>query len=162
MTKKPIDIIILHMCTLNENHMMYGSWDMECDRYNFFSSWTIFAILPLPTTQKIKMLKEWKNLLEIPSFHTSVPEMTIILCMIPEIWSATDRIFCHFRPFFALLPKTQNFEIKKPPEDIIIFHKCTKNHDHMHKIWCVMDVIVIFNFGIFFALLLPNSPKNQN
>ena len=31
------DIIILHMCTINENHMMYGSWDMECDRQNVLS-----------------------------------------------------------------------------------------------------------------------------
>ena len=30
--------------------------------------------------------------------------MTIIWCMVPEIWSATDRIFCHSGPFFALLP----------------------------------------------------------
>ena len=37
--------------------------------------------------------------------------MTIIWCMVPEIWSATDRIFCHFGPFFALYnPKNQNFE----------------------------------------------------
>ena len=25
----PGDIIILHMCAINENHMMYGSWDMH-------------------------------------------------------------------------------------------------------------------------------------
>ena len=31
------DIIILHMCTINENHMMYGSWNMECDRKNVLS-----------------------------------------------------------------------------------------------------------------------------
>ena len=30
------DIIILYMCTINENHMMYGSWDMEHDRPFFF------------------------------------------------------------------------------------------------------------------------------
>ena len=30
--------------------------------------------------------------------------MTIIWCMVPEIWSATDIIFCHSGPFFALLP----------------------------------------------------------
>ena len=30
--------------------------------------------------------------------------MKIILCMIPEVWSATEIIFCHSRPFFALLP----------------------------------------------------------
>ena len=26
----------MHKC-INENHTMYGSWDMECDRLNFFS-----------------------------------------------------------------------------------------------------------------------------
>ena len=57
---------------LHDNHMMYGSWDME-------------------------------------------------------IWSAMDRIFCHFGPFFALLPpnnlKNPNFEnMKKKPWAIIILH----------------------------------------
>ena len=47
MKKPPGDIIILHMCTINDNHLMYGSWDME---------------------------------------------------------HVTDKIFCHFGPFFALLP----------------------------------------------------------
>ena len=28
-------ISILHMCTINYNHMMYGSWDMERNRYFF-------------------------------------------------------------------------------------------------------------------------------
>ena len=27
------DIIILHMCTINENHMIYGSWDMEHNEF---------------------------------------------------------------------------------------------------------------------------------
>ena len=30
------------------------------------------------------------------------------------------------------------------------------------EIWCVTDVITIFHFGLFFALLTPNSPKNEN
>ena len=55
--------------------------------------------------------------------------------MVPEIWSATDKIFCHFGPFFALLPpnnpKNQNFEkMKKPPGDIITLHMCTINDNH--------------------------------
>ena len=33
--------------------------------------------------------------------------MKIIWCMVPEIWSATDIIFSHFRPFFAVLPHLQ-------------------------------------------------------
>ena len=32
----PGDIIILHMCTINENHMMYDYWDMEYDKQEFF------------------------------------------------------------------------------------------------------------------------------
>ena len=63
--------------------------------------------------------------------------MTTIQCMVPEIWSAIDRTFCHFGLlFFAILPSmdsvNQNFEkMKKTPGDIIILHQYTKNHDHM-------------------------------
>ena len=35
--KMPGDIIILHMCTINETHVMYCSWDKKCDRQNLFS-----------------------------------------------------------------------------------------------------------------------------
>ena len=35
MKKTPGDIIILHKCTINDNHMMYGSWDMKRDRQFF-------------------------------------------------------------------------------------------------------------------------------
>ena len=96
--KPPGDIIILHICTINHNHLMYGSWDMEHGKQNFLSFMTVFChftpygprklkfkkngknpediiILqmytinvytftpPLPpiTTQKIKILKNWKN-----------------------------------------------------------------------------------------------------
>ena len=77
--KIPGDIIILRICTINDNHMMYGSWDMERDRHNFF----------------------------------------VIL----------DH-FLHFYP--PNNPKNQNFEkLIKTPGDIIILHKCTKNHYDM-------------------------------
>ena len=36
MKTSPGDIIILHMSTINKNHIMYDSWDME-----------FFALLPL-------------------------------------------------------------------------------------------------------------------
>ena len=29
--KRPGDIIVLHMCTINGNHVMYCSWNMICD-----------------------------------------------------------------------------------------------------------------------------------
>ena len=36
MKKTPGDIIILHKCTINDNHMIYGSWDMKFTRQNVF------------------------------------------------------------------------------------------------------------------------------
>ena len=56
--------------------------------------------------------------------------------MVLEIQSMTDRIFCHFGLFFAILPpnnlKNQNFEkLKKKPEDIIVLNMCTINENQM-------------------------------
>ena len=48
--KTPGDIIILHMCTINDDHMMYGSWDMKPDKQNFLSFWTVFCIFTPLTT----------------------------------------------------------------------------------------------------------------
>ena len=44
--KIPGDIIILYMYTINDNHIIYGSRDMEHERQNFLSFWMIFALLP--------------------------------------------------------------------------------------------------------------------
>ena len=66
--------------------------------------------------------------------------------MVPEIWSTTDRIFCHFGLFFALLhppppPPLTTWKIKilKKQENffekiqgyIIILHTFTVNENHM-------------------------------
>ena len=65
MKKSPIDLIILNMCIINFDYMMYGSWDMECDRQSFLSFWTIFLpSYPLPTW-KIKTWQKWKKCLKI-------------------------------------------------------------------------------------------------
>ena len=39
----PGDIIILQICTINNNHVMYGSWGMQCNRHDYLSFWTIFC-----------------------------------------------------------------------------------------------------------------------
>ena len=96
------DIIILHMCTINQDHIMYGSWDKKHKDRVFCHFGTFFYPLTLLTTQKIKILK--KKSLGILSVYTCVPQMMIIQCIIPEISSVTDRIICHFGLFFALLP----------------------------------------------------------
>ena len=57
----PEYIIILHRYTINDNHMMYGSWNMGHDRQIFLLFWTILWFsIPL-TIQKIQILKTLKN-----------------------------------------------------------------------------------------------------
>ena len=68
----PGDIIILHMCTMNDNHMMYSFWDIKCNGQYFLSFWTIFCTFIPLTTQKIKILKKWKKHLATLSFYTCV------------------------------------------------------------------------------------------
>ena len=105
--KKRLEIlIILQMCTINEDHTMYGSCDMiEVDGQNLQSFWTIFSLFSLLTTRKIKILKIWKK---------KTPGHIIILqiCTINDNYimygswdrSATARMFCHFGPcFYPLL-----------------------------------------------------------
>ena len=43
LTKTSGDIIIFHLCTTNDDHMMYGNWDIKHDKQNFWSFWTIFC-----------------------------------------------------------------------------------------------------------------------
>ena len=56
--KAPGDIIVLHMCNINDNHLMYSSQDMKCDRQKFLSFWTVFCLFTSLATQKIKILKK--------------------------------------------------------------------------------------------------------
>ena len=71
--KTPRDIIILHKCTKNHDHMLYCSWHMTCDRCNcYFLFWAIFCPFNPLTAQKIKILKNWKKRLEILPFYRCV------------------------------------------------------------------------------------------
>ena len=104
---------------------------------NIFCHFELFlALLTLLTTWKIKILKNWKKLLVILSFYTSVLKIMTICYTVPEIWRMKYVIIFHFGPFFAPLPpkqpeKSKFKKMKKTLGDINILHKCTKNHDHM-------------------------------
>ena len=76
-----------------------------------------------------------------------------------------------FLPFYPPKNlKNQNFEkLKKIIGDIIILHKCTKNHDHM--IFCSLDMVHnrcncyfsfwVFFFNCYFTALRPTSGHSQ-
>ena len=84
------------------------SFDVWFLRYK--AQWTVFChfgpFFPSdpPNNPKNQNFEKIKKYLKILSFNTFVPQMMITRCMVPEIRSATDRIFCHFGPFFVLLP----------------------------------------------------------
>ena len=49
-------VIILHMCTINHDHICFLRYKA---RQDFLSFWAIFCPLTLLTTRKIKILKKW-------------------------------------------------------------------------------------------------------
>ena len=101
------------MCTINDNHVMHGSWDMGHNRHNFLSFWTIFCPFTLLTAWKMNISKKWKKCLEISSFDTNVPKIMIIYYTVPEIWCVMDAIVIfHFGLFFVLLPTLTIQKIK--------------------------------------------------
>ena len=179
MKKTPGDIIILHKCNKNHDHMLFCSWDMACDKCNcYFSFWVIFCPY---TTQKTKILKKMeKNPLEISSFYIYIPKIMIRWCMVPEIWCATDSRTDRWTEKWHIEvgappknPKNQNFEKWKNLLEILSFYSCVPK---IIIIWCMVPEIqsetdIIFcHFGSFFALLPspppppppPNDLKYQN
>ena len=163
MKKMPGDIIILHLCTINDNHMMYHSWDMECDRQNFLPFCTVFALLPPnnPENQNFEKMKKMPgDVIILHLYHKSY-----------DVWllryGAWHTIFVILEHFFALLPpdklKNQNFQIiKKEPGDIIILQMCTINDNHemcflRYGVW----QIFFCHFAPFFDILPPEKPKKS-
>ena len=91
MKKMPWDIIILHKCTKNYDHMRYCSCNMVRDRCNCcFSVWANFCPFTHLTAQKTKLKIKRKKCLEISSFYISVPKIMTRWCTVPGIWCTTD------------------------------------------------------------------------
>ena len=138
------DIILLYIyayiCTIKENHMIYGSWNIRCDKQKFLSFWAVFCPLSPLKTGKIKIFKLKKTPWDIIISHICTINDSHI-CMVPEIWSTTGRLFCYSGPFLALSPRPPP---PPPPPPYLwkwkkileifsfhISHMCTINDNHM-------------------------------
>ena len=124
-----------------------------------------------PPQKKKKNLDRIKKRLEILSFYSHVPQMTITWCMVSKISSTTDRIFFHFGLFFALYPLTQTIKIlnkwKKLPEILSFYTWVPSNKNHMmYDFWDMeCDRQNFFSFQTIFCPFIPPPPpplKNQN
>ena len=163
------DIIILDKCTIHDSHMMYGSWDMEQDGQNFLSFWSISGTFTPLTTQKIKILKKWKNQLEILSFYTGVHK-----------WQSCDVWFWdkehdrqNFLSFWVLFCP---FTPPPPPlttQKIRIFKKWKKLLEILSFYIILLYDVCFLSYGgwqtglfVIFDHILPfylhNNLKNQN
>ena len=108
----------LQLCITNDDHKMYGSWDIEHDRKKKFFFWSHF--LPFYPTNNSKN-PNFEKMIKKPgilSFYTCVPQMTIVWCVVPEILGTTVILvyFLHFYPHNN--SKNQNFEKMKKPQEI--------------------------------------------
>ena len=58
------------MCTVKNSHMMYGSWDMECNGQDFLSFTTVFCpFTPLKTQKNQNFEKKEKTPGDIIILH---------------------------------------------------------------------------------------------
>ena len=147
-----------HFTHLHQNPQSYEVWFL---RYGVRQT-EFFVILghflpfyPL-TTWTIKILKNWNNHLEMSSFYTCVPKITIIWCMLPEIWSVTDIIFVIFGPFTHNRIQKLKFgkNVTKCLEILYYLHMCIMNEDPvMYSFWDIRHNGQSFcHFGEFWAL----------
>ena len=159
----PGDIIILHKCTKYDKHMIYGFWDVKHNRQIFFV--ILGQFLPFyPTSNPKNQNFEKKKHLKILSFYKSGTKNHdyMLYCS----WDmAHDRsiflfsfsaIFC---PSTPLTPQTMKISKKKKKKGLEITSFYTRVPKIMiicytvPKIWHKTNVIVVFHFGLFFALL---------
>ena len=147
--------------------MVYPSWDMESDRQNFISFLTIFCpFMPSPPNNPENQNFEKRK-------RTSGDIIILQKCTINSnnvygSWDMMwDRTFCHFGLYFSFIPLTaQKMKISNKWKEHLeilsfymyfavlflryIFLSCCYT---VPEIWHGTNVIVIFHFGLIFALL---------
>ena len=154
--EKPGDIISLQVCTTNDNHMMYGSLDIRCNRQNFL--WTIFCSFKSPLkTWKINIFIKWrkKKFLEILSF---VPQMHKwkshnVWFLRYGVWQTEFFLTLdHFLPFYSPNnPKNHSFD-KMEKNNLGYYCAIIENH-MIYVFWDMKHYRPFCRFGPFFALL---------
>ena len=148
--KKHLENITLKLCTTNDGHMTYNSWDMECDQQNFCHFGPFFAhlhqnfemkklpkditILHMCTRNGNHMYGSW----DIKCNRQNCLLFWVIFCPITPLTILKIKLlkkssFTHFTP---LLEKAWSYAVL-----FLRYHTWQKK--------------CIFKFGLFFDLLPP-------
>ena len=151
------DITLLHMCTINQGHMIYGSWDIKCKDKVFCHFGPFFLPFEPPNNPKNK---NPKKCLEI-SFYTCVLQMIIMMYGSwyikhdRQIFLSFSAIFCPFNPL--TIQKIKILRKGKKLLEILsftqVYHKWQS-----YDIWFLRDQLQQIDFVCFlwpFFALLP-------
>ena len=118
----------LVICTVNDNHRMYGSWRYGTWQIDFFVSLNGFLPFYLPNNLKNKKFEKMKNTLR--------DIITLNMCAINDnhiMYGSRDVewdrkfvvILCHILPFYLTNNlKNQGFEKIKKTSEILSFYTC--------------------------------------
>ena len=154
MKKTPEDTILLHMCTMNEDHMMHGFWDMECDRYNFL---ILDYFLPFdpPNNPKNENFEKMRIApRDITTLHLCTTHDDHVM---HSSWNIKCYIyfFLPFNTFTPLQPRKSKFwkKMRNSPGNNIILHKYTINDNHIRNGFWDMAHDKKNHFELLFALL---------
>ena len=86
-------------------------------------------------------------------------------CMFTHIWSATDIMFCHFRPLFALLPHLwpQQLKFGKNVKNTWKYYPFTHKHhkSRSYDIWLLRSKAQKSKVFIIIGHFLPFDPRNN-
>ena len=103
--------------------------------------------------------------------HTQVKNVGHI-SEFPQIWSTTDIIFCHLRPFFTLLPHYWPWNlkfgknVKNTWRHYPFTHVYHKSRSYAYDVWFLRYKVKWTEFFVILSHFLPfnplNNPKNQD
>ena len=177
--QKFLEISSFYTCVPNHNHMKYSSWDTEWDRiFCHFGPFFVFYTVPeiwhvidviifhfglyisSPKNENFKKMKKTPGDIIILYKCTKNHDHMLycswdMMCDRCNCYFSFWAIFCPSTPLtaqktkiskkFKKRPEISSFNTNVPKITIICFI--------VPEIWHVTVIIVIFNFGLFFALL---------
>ena len=133
---------------------MICSWDIECDRLKL----AITGYLPPSPhlkTQKIRIPKKWKELLEVSSFYTIAPKKQnhmrysssdmewdrhnclsfwAIFCLYTPLTTRKIKILQQWKKHLEMSSFKYVYQKSLSSWDVIPLHMCTRNHHHMNDV----------------------------
>ena len=117
--KKPGDIVILHMCTKNDNYIMYGSWEIEHHDRIFYHFKPFLPFYPTnnPKIQDFEKTKEAPGDIILHKCTQKSWSYAILILRYGvrcNFYFSFWAIFCLFIPLTAQESKTLTNEKKNP------------------------------------------------